>query len=51
MTPGVKVALIICGTLIALALICCGGLIVIGAVAPGPTPLTPPPYPTASYRR
>lgn len=39
--PQVKVALIICATVVLLAIICCSGLVLLASVTPPTAPLTP----------
>jgi hypothetical protein len=49
MPTQVKVALIVCATIVTVAIVCCSGLIVLGSVTPPPAPVTTPmPYPWSS---
>jgi hypothetical protein len=41
MTPPVKVALIICATIVVVSLVCCGGLLVLNSM-PAPAPTSTP---------
>lgn len=51
MTPAVKVALIVCGTLIVITLVCCSGLLVLNERTPPPSPSTTQmPYPWESKK-